>query len=208
MAKREHRPDKIVTAALDLAARLGWRHVSLAEVAQEAGVGLAELYHQYPSKDAILAGFSRAIDEAVLAGAQPPSEEESVKDRLFDLLMRRFDALKPYKSGLAAVMRDGAGGPVEMLCSGARLYRAMAWTLEAAGVSSAGIAGDIKTKGLMAVFLSALRVWLRDDTEDQSRTMAALDRSLARAESLATTVFGRRYPRPGPQPEQPAPPPG
>ena len=204
MAKTGSGPDKIVQAAFDLAARLGWRHVTLADIASEAKVSLAELYAAHGSKDAILAAYTSAIDEQVLAGAEPPDEEESVKDRLFDALMRRFDAMKPQRDGIAAILRDGAEGPVSMLCGAARLLRSMAWTLESVGVSASRPAGAIKTKGLLAVYLSTLRIWLRDDTEDMSRTMAALDKRLGRAERMANTVFRTRRPPPGePPPAEP-----
>jgi len=197
-------PDKIVQAAFTLAARLGWRHVTLADIAGEAKLSLAELYAAYSSKDAILAAHTKAIDAQVLAGAEAPSEDESVKDRLFDALMRRFDAMKPERDGIAAILRDGAEGPVSMLCGAARLLRSMAWTLESVGVSASGPAGAIKAKGLLAVYLGTLRVWLRDDTEDLSRTMAALDKRLARAEAFAGTFFGGRRARSGaPPPEAP-----
>ncbi|MDH3232534.1 MAG: TetR/AcrR family transcriptional regulator [Alphaproteobacteria bacterium] len=197
-------PDTIVRSAFTLAARLGWRHVTLRDIADEAKVSLAELYAAYPSKDAILAAHTKAIDAQVLAGAEAPSEEETVKDRLFDALMRRFDAMKPQRDGIAAILRDGAEGPVSMLCGAARLLRSMAWTLESVGVSASGPAGAIKAKGLLAVYLGTLRVWLRDDTEDLSRTMAALDKRLARAEQFAGTLFGgRRGRQNAPPPEAP-----
>ena len=185
MAKVSDKTDPVIRAAFDLAARLGWRHVGLADIAAESKLSLAELYGRYPSKTDILMAFSRTIDATVLAGTGAPSEDESVRDRLFDALMRRFEALGPYKDGLAAVLRDGAGGPAALLCGGVSLLRSMAWTLESAGVGSNGLKGRLHTKGLVVVYLSSLRVWLRDETEDLAPTMAALDRRLARAESLA-----------------------
>jgi AcrR family transcriptional regulator len=185
MVKASDKTDPVVQAAFDLAARLGWRHVGLSDIADEAKLSLAELYGRYRSKTDILIAFARSIDAAVLAGGVAPQEEESVRDRLFDVLMRRFEALGPYKDGLAAIFRDGAGGPAAMLCGCASLSRSMAWTLESAGVGSNGLKGRLRTKGLMVVYLSSLRVWLRDESEDLASTMAALDRHLARAESLA-----------------------
>jgi len=206
-AKGAQGPDEVVRAALALAARLGWRHVTLADIAAESKTGLAELYDRYRSKDAILAAFTRAINAQVLAGTEPPAEEESVKDRLFDALMRRFDALKPYREGLAAVLNARAGGPVSMACMGARMANAMAWTLESVGVSADGVPGGLKAKGLLAVYATTLRVWLRDDTEDLARTMAELDKRLGRAERLANTVFRTRRPppvgEPPPRPDAP-----
>jgi AcrR family transcriptional regulator len=201
-AKAAAGPDQIVQAAFELAARLGWRHVTLADIADEAKLSLAELYVAYPSKEAMLAAYTSAIDEQVLAGAEAPSEEETVKDRLFDALMRRFDAMKPQRDGIAAILRDGAEGPVSMLCGAGRLLRSMAWTLESVGVSASGPAGAVKTKGLLAVYLGTLRIWLRDDTEDLSHTMAALDKRLTRVEQFAGTLFGGRRRRAEP-PETP-----
>jgi len=185
MAKASSKSDPVVRAAFDLAARLGWRHVSLADIAGESKLSLAELYGRYRSKTGILIAFARTIDAAVLAGGGAPQEDESVRDRLFDALMRRFEALGPYKEGLAAILRDGAGGPAALLCGGAGLLRSMAWTLESAGVGSNGIKGRLRTKGLLVVYLVSLRVWLRDESKDLASTMAVLDKRLARAESLA-----------------------
>jgi ubiquinone biosynthesis protein COQ9 len=61
----------------------------------------------------------------------------------------------------------------------------MAAMLEAAGISAGGLAGIIRAKGLTAVYLTALGAWLKDDSEDKARTMAALDKALGRAEFFA-----------------------
>src|ERR1700730_6157190 len=89
--------DRLIVAALELAARQGWRRTGLAEIAAEAGLKLHEAYALHRSKAAILGAFTRRIDREVLAGAGAPEEGESTRDRLFDTLMRRYDALKPYK---------------------------------------------------------------------------------------------------------------
>jgi len=177
-------PDRIVDAALALVARRGWRDVSLAEIAVEAGGSLADVHAAFRSKAAILAAFVDRIDDAVLAGTDPDATGEPVRDRLMDAVLRRLDALKPYKESVRALLRDGGGDPLAGLCGAARLMRSMAWTLEAAGVSSAGLLGCARVKGLAAIYLSTVRVWLADDSEDSARTMAHLDRRLQQAERL------------------------
>jgi hypothetical protein len=67
--------------------------------------------------------------------------------------------------------------------------RSMTWMLEAAGVSTAGVPGNLRVKGLAAVYLNTLRIWIGDESVDQSRTMAALDRGLRELEGI-----GRRLP--------------
>src|SRR5437763_11987884 len=95
---------RIVDAALALAAREGWRSISLAAIAAEAGMTVLELYAVYRSKTAILEAFHRRVDAAALAGAE--DEGERPRDRLFDVIMRRFDALSAHRPAVTAIARD------------------------------------------------------------------------------------------------------
>ena len=173
--------DAVLDAAFRLFGERGWRNTSLADVAQAAGVSLAELYVLYPSRERLLAAFTSRIDRAVLADASTEALDESTRDRLFDLLMRRFDALLPYKPAVRVLSREAARDPLAVLCGGPRLLRSMAWTLEAAGLGSFGLSGLVRTKALAGVYLGTMRTWLSDESVDQAQTMAALDRNLGRA---------------------------
>src|SRR5687767_5870620 len=88
--------DRVIDAALALIAARGWRGLGLSDIAAEAKIGMAELYALFPSRNAILEGFVRRTDRLALAGADLAADDSagSVRDRLFDLLMRRFDALR------------------------------------------------------------------------------------------------------------------
>ena len=175
---------RIIDAALEAAAEKGWIATSFAEIATRAGVSLADLYAVFPSKVALINGFIERIDREVLAGVEPDAGE-SARDRLFDVLMRCFDALAPHRAGVAAIARGIPADPFAAVCVLPRLLRSLAWALEAAGLSSAGAAGAMRVKGLALVYANAFRVWLRDDTADMAKTMAALDAGLRRAESMA-----------------------
>lgn len=61
----------------------------------------------------------------------------------------------------------------------------MALALELAGISSSGLSGALRVKGLLVAYGDAFRTWLGDDSQDLTPTMAALDRNLRRAEKLA-----------------------
>jgi AcrR family transcriptional regulator len=175
-----------IEAALSLAAEKGWRDLALADIAEAAGLSIGQLYAIYPSKTDILAAYSRNIDAAVLAETEAPGEEESAKDRLFDLLMRRFDKLDAHKAGLVRIAEDTGRDPLALVCSLANLDRSMAAMLEAAGISTTGLRGVVRIKGLAAVYLAGMRAWFRDDSADKAKTMAALDKSLGRAERMAS----------------------
>jgi AcrR family transcriptional regulator len=180
----------VIAAALQLAAERGWADLPLADIAAAAKLSLAELYALYPSKTAILIALSRDIDRQVLAGLEEGAEE-STRDRLFDLIMKRFDALAPYRDGLAAVARAAGRDPAAVLRGMGQLARSMGLMLEAAGVSSSGLAGLVRTKALGAIYLATMRDWFHDDSTDKARTMAALDGRLRRAEGWVRR-FDRR----------------
>jgi AcrR family transcriptional regulator len=173
--------DRLVEAALALAARQSWRGTGLGEIAREAGLPLGEAYDACPSKAAILGAFHRRIDRMALA-EEAGKGDESPRDRLFDVLMRRFDALQPHKAALRSILRDGRGDP-RLLLGMPALLCSMAWMLESAGISAAGWRGHLRAHLLAALYFSVFRIFLDDDSIDLARTMAALDRRLRRAES-------------------------
>jgi len=182
--------DHIIDAAMTLAGTNGWRRTGLADIAAEAGLSLAELYGRFRSKGAILDAFVQRIDRETLAGADKIASDDttSVRDRLFDLIMRRFDALAPHKAAVASLARDLPASPMAALCTGGRLCRSMAWMASVAGVSTSGPLGLLRIKGLVAVYLYVMRVWLHDDSDDHAKTMSALDAALRRAEMFAQSV--------------------
>lgn len=189
---RQPGSDRILDAALKLAGEMRWRDVSMEMIAGESGATLARVYELFPSKAAVLNAFIRRTDQAVMAGHDFEDASEPVRERLLDVLMRRLDALAPHKDAVASITRDLGRDPAALLCSAPAFMNSMAWSLEAAGVSSSGLPGLARVKGLAAIYLGALRIWLRDDTEDQSVTMAHIDKNLKRAESLISmTPFGR-----------------
>ena len=176
-------PARILARALALAATRGWGALALADIAAAAKVSMAELYAHYPSKPALVAAFLRDTDRRVLAGlaAEPP--EGSARDRLFDVLMRRFDALAPHRAAVESILAATARDPVALGCGLGPFRRSMACMLEAAGIDASGLGGAVRTKGLAAVYLSMIPVWLGDDSPDKARTMAALDTRLRRVEA-------------------------
>jgi AcrR family transcriptional regulator len=180
MPKRPDVPRRIVDATLALAARDGWARLSLAAIAGEAGLPLLEVYRHFRSKSAILAAFRHRVDVETLAGAG--EEGERPRDRLFDTLMRRFEVLAAHKEGLRAITRDSVADPLAALAQGPDLVRSMAWMLEASGIRSDGWRGTARAHLLAGIYLSAMRVWLADDSPDMVKTMAALDRRLRDSE--------------------------
>lgn len=170
-------------------ARHGWHGTTFARIAEESGESLSDLRGRYATPVDLLRAHARAVDQAVLEGTVPGQAGfGSARDRVFDLLMRRFDALAPHREGVLRLQRDLMRDPVSALLLSPILMASMAWTLEGAGVSTAGLAGALRVQGLTGVWVSAARAWEGDDSMDLGPTMAALDRALDRAERVARTL--------------------
>lgn len=186
--------DVVLDAALRCAARDGWGAVTLEDIAAEAAGAEEQVTALFATKAAIVRGLLDRVDERATASFDAePVDGSSVRDRLFDLLMRRFDALAhadgpdaaTARAGMTAVIRHQARDPKAALCLMPRLMRAMASALEMAGPGSRGPCGALRVKGLALVYADALRAFLDDDGADMAKTMAALDRGLRRAEGAA-----------------------
>ncbi|MGQ0527264.1 MAG: TetR family transcriptional regulator [Alphaproteobacteria bacterium] len=176
--------EEAARAALVQAAAGGWDHVGIAELAAALGLSADELLDHIRDKTDILAAIGHMIDRETLKEAGS-LEGESVRDRLFDLMMQRFEQMNAYRDGLVSIMQSFKYDPVQALIHAPYLCRSMHTVLEAAGENPSGAAGALKIAGLTGVFLQTLRVWAEDETPDLSRTMAALDRDLARVEKAA-----------------------
>jgi ubiquinone biosynthesis protein COQ9 len=179
----------LIGAAFQRAAEVGWARLTIIDAARHAGLSLADARVRFPGKLALLRRFGAMLDEAALSAAPA---EGAPRDRLFDLLMSRFEAMKPHRSGLRAVLRHLPGDPALVVALSCATRRSMRWMLQAAGISTAGLPGELRVRGLVAVWLWALRAFQRDATDDLAPTMAALDTALQRAHAAAGWLTGER----------------
>jgi ubiquinone biosynthesis protein COQ9 len=180
----------LINAAFALGAEKGWRHVSSAAAARHGGLDLAQARSAFPNTGAILKTFGRMADAAALKDALT---EGSVRDILFDILLRRFDFLQTRRAGVLALMKFLPACPPLAVALAEFNLTSMGWLLEGAGVDATGLRGALKKRGLLLVWAYGLHAWTRDETEDLSATMAAVDKALARAEGFAS-----RYAPPAP----------
>lgn len=173
---------RIIDAFMALLAEKPIEQVGLAEIARAAGVSLAELRDEFGSSFAILAAYVKQVDRAVLAGEDADMAEEPPRERLFDVLMRRIELLTPHKEAVRSLMRSAMRNPGLALALQRLALRSQQWMLTAADIGAAGPLGFVRAQGLAVLFASVLRTWIDDDDPGLARTMAALDRALARGQ--------------------------
>ncbi len=179
----------LIGAVFQQAGLVGWRSANLVAAARDAGLDLARVRARFPNKTAVLLRFGVLADQAVLADAPTAG---TPREKLFDLLMARFDQVQAHRAGMLALIQAAKFDPGLLLLLGSSTLRSMAWLLDAAGVPREGVAGVLRAHGLAAVWAYALRAWEKDDSADMSSTMAAVDRGLDRAVQAEDMLPGHR----------------
>jgi hypothetical protein len=171
----------LITAAFALGAEKGWRQVTPAAAARHAGLDIAAA-RKYPAIHHLLAKFGHFADSHAITGALT---EGHPKDRLFDILLRRFDFMQTHRAGVLALLRHLPAHPELAAFLARETLESMGWMLEATALPAHGLSGELRKQGLALVWAWGLRAWLRDESPDLTATMAAVDVALARADQIA-----------------------
>ena len=171
----------MIEATLQLAQSQGWQRVSLVDASREAGLPLQQVRQRFPFKSMVLLRLNRQIDDAALCGA---SYGTTVRERLFDLLMRRFDAMQDYRPGICAVMQTLPRDPALAAFLAGTTMESLRWIADSAALDRHGLGGMIRLNTLLAIWSGTLISWEKDITPDLAETMQTLDKALARAERM------------------------
>ncbi|HEY6254327.1 MAG TPA: TetR/AcrR family transcriptional regulator [Xanthobacteraceae bacterium] len=182
--------ERIIEAFLSLLGEHSIEEIGFGQIAARAGVSLAELRNQFGSKLAILAAYMKDIDRHVLGGIDADISEEPPRERLFDVLMRRLEALAPHKAAVRSLRRSVGRNPGLAVALNGLSVRSQQWMLTAADIPASGPRGALRAQGLALLFASVVGTWLNDDDPGLARTMSALDRALARGERAAGLLDG------------------
>jgi AcrR family transcriptional regulator len=176
--------DRIVDALMMLAAGERWDRITLPMIAREADVSLADLRDQFPSKGAILSGFARRIDRVVLDGTGEDMLGEPARERVLDIMMRRLDALAPYKAALKEISGVARRDPLMLAALNQLALNSWRYMLAAADIDTEDSLGMVKVQGAAVVFARTLDTWFDDDNADMAATMAKLDKELGQGEKI------------------------
>ena len=191
MAARKARKDKVLDVAVGLIAEKGWLDLSLSELAQASDVSLDQLYDSFRRKNDILWSLQKRLDSEALKEIEPEDlEGEPARDRLFDVLMTRFEVMAPYKYTLEVISEDLLQDPRALMGWAHNEMQSLRWMLDAAGLSARGFSGLARLHGLAAVWAECFHTWLKDEP-GMPQTMALLDQRLAKGEKWM--LRGQKY---------------
>ncbi len=168
-------------AALSLCAEKSWSDVSLLSLCQEAGQSLSACAEAGITRFSVADYLDQQLDRAMLDAAVETEVDAPSRDRLFDSLMARFDAMQDQRAAWVSILEADAQEPAAGLARAARRLRTSAWALEAVGVSTDSLKSTARVLGLTRRLRKIEALWLTDDA-DLSKTMAGLDQTLRESE--------------------------
>ncbi len=182
--------EKIIDALMALLAERRFEEIGFGDIAGKAGLTLAQCREEFGSTVGVLAAHAKGVDRKVLSGGNGELADELPRERLFDVLMRRLEALAPDKRAIRSLLHSAQRNPPLALALNAMSVRSQQWMLTAADLDAVGPLGMLRAQGLALLYASVLRTWVGDDDPGLARTMAALDRALARGGRCAGLLDG------------------
>ncbi|GBF58093.1 hypothetical protein PbB2_01764 [Candidatus Phycosocius bacilliformis] len=168
---------QLARAALDLSAQRAWEQISLFDLCNASELSLDACAAAGIGKQAIADRLDHDLDLVMLKAAKGVEAGASHHDRLFEIVMARFDGLEDARPSWMSILHGDGQEPATRLARSARRLRTAAWALEACGVSTDQLMSTARILGLARRLSQVENVWMRDGG-DLSKTMAALDQTL------------------------------
>ena len=176
---------KIIEESFLFIEKIGWEEFSIEKFAEKYKYKISEVKNFIGNKNDLLIEFSKMIDEKVELNIDLEEFENSnVKDNIFELIMMRFDAMTPFKSGLKKIIKE-IKSPLILKEISQNILASMDFYLEFSNAYDDSIFDIIKKKSLFLIYSFCFKAWLNDDSKELSKTMSELDRLLNYAENFS-----------------------
>ncbi len=179
MNGQDDRVEQALLGALKLAGDTSWGGLTLSGIAASIGVSLNDLHGL--TRDDLANAFDGHFDKAM--SAEGPAGGEPPRERLFDVIMLRFEAMEDLRPGILSLMQHRDRAPRLLVRLPQHRAASAYWALVSAGLDDdKGAPLGLKLAGLGLVIGQTERAWRKDANGDFALTMAALDRGLRDAE--------------------------
>jgi hypothetical protein len=178
--------EKAALAALELAADRRWSDITLSDVATASGLSLSDLYPM-TGAETLIPEIERHFDRAMSAEGVEAGELD--REKLFDVIMLRFEAMEARRAGTVAMLSHIEASPVRRASALYRRRDTARWALVSAGLEASDdpllgpLIGQAAEVSLAWTIWQAEKAWMEDTDKDFARTMAKLDKGLREWES-------------------------
>ena len=190
--KAERTRRKVFETAMQLFRERGFDETTMRDISREAELALGTAYYHFPSKEAIIGAYYEATQyrhHAYVVEHLPGLK--TLSERLKLIFRSKIEQLRPDRALLGTIFRytGDPGHPLSLLGEGTRdLQRQTVATisLALAGEHFPQEVGRLLPLALFSLQMGLLLYLLYDTSEEQARTFALTDQSLA----LTTQLLG------------------
>ena len=171
----------IAIETLKILIKKSWNELSIKEIKLRSRVKL--FTNLVRNKQELLNNINSYFDYNLILQSKK-IENSSSKDMIFEILMMRFDLLQTNRKAILSIFRSFRNNPKELVFMLPKLLISIETMLNCVKISSKGVIGKFKIKGILIIYLTAFLVWTNDETESLEKTMTFLDNSLDQAGKL------------------------
>jgi len=171
----------IVLETLKLLRKKSWSNLSIKEIKLNSKVKLFS--NLIKNKQELLNNIISFFDHSLILNSKN-IENSNSKDMIFEILMMRFDLLQDNRNAILSIFKSFRSNPKELVFMLPKLLGSIEKMLSCVKISSKGVIGQIKIKGILIIYLTTFLVWTKDETKSLEKTMTFLDDSLNRVGKL------------------------
>lgn len=180
--------ESILSATLEVASLRPWEFVSMIEIADSAEMTVNDVISIFPTKSDILAAIIDDLDIQVESSFENTDADLPVRDRVFDVLMERFDIANTHRDAHISFFKS-FGWTRDASCADINLMKnSMTRMAKCAGLDTDGLSGAMMVAGLSMAYLWVIFTWKHDTSPDLGKTMAELDKTLGRIDMMKSMV--------------------
>ena len=189
MKKNSNKKISYIKLAFKLIEEIGWNNFSLEKLAKKESIKIEDLNFFFKDETELIENFSEMIDEQVIKEVDLNEfNQNSVKDNIFELIMVRFEKLDPYKKSLDILLKELRYKPKILNKLTKKIFNSLDLFLEISNAKSNYVFDFLKLNIMFIIYGYTFKIWLEDDSEDMSKTMAEVDKWLSEAEGYANKV--------------------
>ncbi len=177
---------KLIDFSFKMIEDYGWQSFSLKKLSESQEIPFEEVTKILKSKESLLREFTQMIDIKVEKDFDYiNSEDTSIKDNLFELIMLRLDYMQSYKKALKSIINTFKSDPLVAKSVTENVMNSLDFYLELTNAYNGSFFDIFKKKSIFLIYGYIFTVWLEDDSDELSKTMSELDRILTFSEKLA-----------------------
>ena len=176
---------KIAETTLFLLKNKNWNDLSLEEIKKKSKI--QKFDKLIKNKKTIIKKINEYFDYK-LSFRLKNIEQSNNKDMIFEILMMRFDILQKYRKGILSIFNSFKGKPQDLVFLLPNIIDSIILMVNYTNVSTKGIRGQLKIKGIVIIYISSFFVWMNDNTPSLDKTMTTLDKNLDQAGKILSFI--------------------